>query len=163
MYKYLIILALLCPALLFGQAQPPFAYQPQLITYYSTPTGSCQIYQVAQNVTTGQYYSCLVVGGQPSGTWQPLAATLLSNLAGQIETSTSIGQPQAPTSPGINDSINSPVNSTPYTIAADDTVTNFRLVDRGHNVHFCTGACVINVPLSTNPGMDGGICYDADK
>ena len=50
-----IILLLVC-GWCFGQQ--PSAYQVQLITYPSTPFGICEIYQVAQNVSTGIYYAC---------------------------------------------------------------------------------------------------------
>lgn len=58
MIKRLLLLLLLFPVLAHAQASVPSTYVPQLITYQGTPFGTCAVYQIAENVTNGAYYTC---------------------------------------------------------------------------------------------------------
>lgn len=42
----------------WGQAQPPAMYDPKLISFVGTPSGSCTIDLVSLNTTNGAFYSC---------------------------------------------------------------------------------------------------------
>jgi hypothetical protein len=47
-------------------AQVPSTYVPQLITYQGIPFGGCAVYQLAENVTNGTYYTCNISTNPPS-------------------------------------------------------------------------------------------------
>ena len=55
------IVALLCVllgcgvCLLLAQQQPPATYTPQLLSFQGTPSGPCDVYQVALTVSNGTY------------------------------------------------------------------------------------------------------------
>lgn len=79
--KWLLPIFLAFPALLLGQASVPSTYVPQLITYQGVPFGVCSVYQLAENVTNGTYYTCNI----STHTWAALGASsvTLSASAGQ--------------------------------------------------------------------------------
>jgi hypothetical protein len=62
------------------------------------------------------------------------------------------GNPPTALSPSMLDSPNSPVVTTPYTIACDTATT---IVDRTRTVRFQSGAAAVTVPLSTASGCAG--------
>jgi hypothetical protein len=73
-------------------------------------------------------------------------------LTGQGLVATNGSQPSF-SSPGVQDSVNSPVTSASYTLACDSGTA---LVDRAHLVRFQSGASTPVVPLSTASGCTGG-------
>jgi hypothetical protein len=75
MKKLLLILLLFFPVLAFGQASPPSTYVPQLITYPGVPFGVCSIYQIAENVSNGNYYTC----NPATYTWLQAGNSILGN------------------------------------------------------------------------------------
>ena len=58
MKKVLLFTILLVSTSAWAQVSPPSAYTPQLITYQGVPFGVCSVYQIAENVTNGNYYTC---------------------------------------------------------------------------------------------------------
>jgi hypothetical protein len=69
----LALLWLLTPAFSFAQQQPPSAYPVQLLTFQGAPTGPCDVYQVAVNVTNGNYYTCNI----STHTWLAAGTSIL--------------------------------------------------------------------------------------
>jgi hypothetical protein len=70
-------------------------------------------------------------------------------IIGQTWTSDGTSGPPAMLSPGLADSTNSPVSSTPYTIACDSGTS---IIDRARMLRFTSGASVVTIPLSTGSG-----------
>lgn len=54
----LLLLAVFWLRVPVSQAQVPSTYTPQLITYQGAPFGVCSVYQIAEDVTNGNYYTC---------------------------------------------------------------------------------------------------------
>ena len=79
----------------------------------------------------------------------------VSNIAGQIPVFQHNAAPVA-ASPGLPDSVNSPVTSSGYTIACDSTAA---IIDRTHLLRFQSGASAPIVPLSTATGCTGGFVF----
>lgn len=69
--RQILLLLLLFPVLAFGQASPPSTYVPQLITYQGVPFGVCSVYQIAENVTNGNYYTCNI----STNSWQTVSGS----------------------------------------------------------------------------------------
>lgn len=118
---------------------------------------------VANPVTTGHIGSTAYNLIDSTGMTAPQVTTPILNwpdgpaVAGQIP----VVQNNAPVvaaSPGLPDSVNSPVSTTPYTIACD---TSSALVDRVHLLRFASGAAAVTVPLSTASGCGGGFTTKA--
>lgn len=49
------------------------AYQPQLLTYRGAPSGTCVVYQLAVDVTSGNFYVCNMNSNPNTGSWVPIA------------------------------------------------------------------------------------------
>jgi hypothetical protein len=77
--------------------------------------------------------------------------SICSSIAGQVPVA---NNGSAPTflSPSMVDSPNSPVVTTPYTIACDTVST---IIDRTKTIRFQTGAAAITIPLSSASGCSG--------
>ena len=77
--------------------------------------------------------------------------SVCSNVSGQIPTAQNGAAPVF-TSPSLTDSANSPVTTTPYTLACDSGTA---LVDRTHSLRFQSGASAVTIPLSSAAGCQG--------
>lgn len=77
--KKLIILIVCLASVLsaHGQASPPSTYSPQLVTYQGIPFGVCSVYQIAENVLNGSYYTCNI----STHLWQSVSSTTLTTAA----------------------------------------------------------------------------------
>jgi hypothetical protein len=97
------------------------------------PQGNAYSIQEANSVTS----TCQGIGpgiaGQQPVSQGPSAATIMA-------------------SPGLTDSTNSPVSTTPYALACDNSST---IVDRAHSMRFTSGAAAVTIPLSTASGCAG--------
>jgi len=148
--KRLLILFLILTGLACGQQ--PSAYVPQLITYQGVPYGSCQIYQFAENVTTAQFYNCLIVGGSPTGTWQLAGGgSAGGGIINDILTATGVAS-SAFTPPGIPlGNAGAAVSSCPYTVQADTASTT---LDRGTVIELnSASSCSVTLPDTGGTGV----------
>lgn len=80
--KKLIILIVCLASVIsaHGQTSPPSTYNPQLITYQGIPFGVCSVYQIAENVTNGNYYTCNI----STHLWQSVGASNITISSNQV-------------------------------------------------------------------------------
>lgn len=69
----------LLPFIFFLLVSPLYAqnnaYQPQLLSYFGAPSGSCVIYQQGIDVVTGNFYVCDMNSNPTRGTWQAVGGS----------------------------------------------------------------------------------------
>jgi len=120
----------------WGQASPPAAYTPQLITFNGTPFGNCQIYQIALNTSNGAISWCnnnawqnapIFSSGIVSPTIGPSAAQQHTLPAVSSDTFALLGATQTFSGPKtFGQQITSTVSTgtAPFSIASTTQVTN---------------------------------------
>jgi len=101
--------------------------------------------------TISSTVQCEVGGGSYTGNAATATKMSTSGLINQNWTQTGAST-QAWTSVGLNDSTNSPISTTPYTIACDSGSTT---LDRATTIRAQSGASVFTVPLSSASGCPG--------